>query len=59
MIYAGASAADEFAMEALRGVAYTFKVINEDTTAVTKTWANSRLQVILTPDWSRRQNTER
>ena len=44
MIYAGDSAADEFAMEALRGVAYTFKVINEDTTAVTKTWANSRLQ---------------
>ena len=31
-------------MEALRGVAYTFKVINEDTTAITKTWANSRLQ---------------
>ena len=31
-------------MEALKGVAYTFKVINEDTTAITKTWANSRLQ---------------
>ena len=50
MIYAGDSAADEFAMEALRGVAYTFKVINEDTTAVTKTWANSRLQVIPNTD---------
>ena len=31
-------------MEALKGVAYTFKVINEDATGVTKTWANSRLQ---------------
>lgn len=44
MIYAGDSAADEYAMEALKGVAYTFKVINEDATGVTKTWANSRLQ---------------
>ena len=44
VIYAGDSAADEFAMEALAGVAYTFKVINEDATALTKTWANSRLQ---------------
>ena len=44
VIYAGDSAADEFAMEALRGVAYTFKVINEDTSAITKTWANSRIQ---------------
>ena len=32
-------------MEVLKGVAYTYKVINEDTTAITKTWANSRLQV--------------
>ena len=31
-------------MEALKGVAYTFKVINEDATGVIKTWANSRLQ---------------
>ena len=31
-------------MEALAGVAFTFKVINEDATALTKTWANSRLQ---------------
>ena len=44
MIYAGDSAADEYAMEALKGVAYTFKVINEDAMALTKTWANSRLQ---------------
>merc|ERR1719300_338909 len=44
VIYAGDSAADEYAMEALKGVAYTFKVINEDATGVTKTWANSRLQ---------------
>ena len=44
VIYAGDSAADEFAMEALAGVAFTFKVINEDATALTKTWANSRLQ---------------
>ena len=44
VIYAGDSAADEIAMEALRGVAYTFKVINEDTSAITKTWANARLQ---------------
>ena len=46
VIYAGDSAADEFAMEVLKGVAYTYKVINEDTTALTKTWANSRLQVL-------------
>ena len=45
VIYAGDSAADESAMEVLKGVAYTYKVINEDTTAITKTWANSRLQV--------------
>ena len=32
-------------MEVLKGVAFTFKVINEDTTAITKTWANARLQV--------------
>ena len=44
VIYAGDSAADEYAMEALKGVAYTFKVINEDATGLTKTWANSRLQ---------------
>jgi len=44
VIYAGDSAADEFAMEVLRGVAYSFKVINEDTSALTKTWANARLQ---------------
>jgi len=44
VIYAGDSAADESAMEVLKGVAYTYKVINEDTTAITKTWANSRLQ---------------
>ena len=67
MIYAGDSAADELAMEVLRGVAYSFKVnilteclgfvsdwlrsietllqvINEDTSALTKTWANARLQ---------------
>ena len=31
-------------MEVLKGVAFTFKVINEDTTAITKTWANARLQ---------------
>lgn len=43
--YAVDSAADEFAMEVLKGVAY-FKVINEGHTAITKTsWANSRLQV--------------
>ena len=59
VIYAGDSAADEFAMEVLRGVAYSFKVcpvsfrslyqflhqvINEDTSALTKTWANARLE---------------
>lgn len=44
VIYAGDSAADEIAMEVLRGVAYSYKVINEDTTALTKTWANARLQ---------------
>lgn len=44
VIYAGDSAADEFAMEVLRGVAYTYKVINEDSTVITKTWANARLQ---------------
>ena len=67
VIYAGDSAADELAMEVLRGVAYSFKVniltefsgfvsdwlrsietllqvINEDTSALTKTWANARLQ---------------
>jgi len=44
VIYAGDSAADEIAMEVLRGVAYTYKVINEDTTVITKTWANARLQ---------------
>lgn len=44
VIYAGDSAADEIAMEILKGVAYTYKVVNEDTTAITKTWANARLQ---------------
>ena len=60
VIYAGDSAADELAMEVLRGVAYSFKVnclrdlsglywslyqvINEDTSALTKTWANARLE---------------
>jgi len=44
VIYAGDSAADESAMEVLKGVAYTFKVMNEDATAITKTWANARLQ---------------
>ena len=44
MIYAGDSSADEIAMQVLRGVAYTYKVVNEDTTAITKTWANARLQ---------------
>ena len=61
VIYAGDSAADELAMEVLRGVAYSFKVywplhiaihqkfiwlqvINEDASAMTKTWANARLE---------------
>jgi len=44
VIYAGDSSADEIAMQVLRGVAYTYKVVNEDTTAITKTWANARLQ---------------
>lgn len=43
VIYAGDSAADEFAISRLTGVAYTFRVINEDSTVITKTSANYRL----------------
>ena len=43
MIYAGDSAADEIAIERLKGVAYTFRVINEDADVITKTNADYRL----------------
>ena len=43
MIYAGDSAADETAIERLKGVAYTFRVINEDADVITKTAADYRL----------------
>lgn len=44
MIYAGDSAADEFAITRLKGVACTFRVINEDSNVITKTCADYRLQ---------------
>lgn len=40
VIYAGDSASDEFAIEKLKGVAYTFRVTNEDSSAITKTKAD-------------------
>ena len=43
VIYAGDSAADEIAIERLKGVAYTFRVINEDADVITKTAADYRL----------------
>ena len=44
MVYVGDSAADELAISRLRGVAYTFRVINEDAKVITKTSANYRLE---------------
>ena len=44
VVYAGDSAADEFAISRLKGVAYTFRVINEDSALLTKTAANYRLE---------------
>jgi len=43
VIYAGDSAADELAISRLKGVATTFRVINEDTGNITKTRADYRL----------------
>ncbi|XP_059086503.1 uncharacterized protein LOC131883147 isoform X2 [Tigriopus californicus] len=40
VVYAGDSAADEFAITKLKGVAHTFRVTNEDTSAITKTSAD-------------------
>ncbi len=40
VIYAGDSASDEFAIEKLKGMAYTFRVTNEDSSAITKTMAD-------------------
>ena len=40
VIYAGDSAADEYAISRLKGVAYTFRVTNEDSSAITKTQAD-------------------
>ena len=42
-MYAGDSAADELAIQRLKGVAYTFRIINEDSTTITKTEADYRL----------------
>ena len=47
MVYVGDSAADELAIRRLKGVTYTFRVINEDATVITKTSANYRLEGIL------------
>ena len=44
IIYAGDSAADELAISRLKGVAHTFRVINEDSTVITKTVADYRLE---------------
>ena len=44
MIYTGDSAADELAISRLKGVALTFRVINEDSTVITKTEADYRLE---------------
>ena len=44
VIYAGDSAADELAISRLKGVAHTFRVINEDSTVITKTAADYRLE---------------
>jgi hypothetical protein len=44
VIYAGDSAADELAISRLKGVALTFRVINEDSTVITKTEADYRLE---------------
>ena len=43
VIYAGDSAADELAISRLKGVATTFRVINEDSHVITKTGADYRL----------------
>ena len=44
VISAGDSAADELAISRLKGVAHTFRVINEDSTVITKTAADYRLE---------------
>ena len=44
MAYVGDSEADEYAISRLKGVAYTFRVINEDATVITRTSANYRLE---------------
>lgn len=43
VVYAGDSAADELAIKRLKGVAYTFRVMNEDSTVITRTDADYRL----------------
>ncbi|XP_071743479.1 uncharacterized protein [Lepeophtheirus salmonis] len=43
VIYAGDSTADEIAIERLKGVAYTFRVNNEDSNVITKTSADFRI----------------
>ena len=40
IIYVGDSEADEFAIRMLKGVAFTFRVTNEDSEAITKTSAD-------------------
>ena len=40
----GDSTADELAISRLKGVAYTFRVINEDASIITRTSANYRLE---------------
>ena len=47
VVYAGDSQADEFAISRLKGVAYTFRILNEDSAMVTKTAANYRLEGII------------
>ena len=49
MIYAGDSAADELAISRLKGVATTFRVINEDSDVITKTGADYRLAGTFAP----------
>lgn len=44
MVYVGDSAADELAISRLKGVAYTFRVINEDSEIITRSYANYRLE---------------
>lgn len=44
VIYAGDSDADEDAMETLKGIAYSYRIISEDATVITKSWADARLQ---------------